>query len=163
MVRMMSLLLVVAGLVAQPHGAGANPCWGLRPPVEGPVVREFEPVGRFSGHWGLDWAVPSGTEVRPAGPGVVTFAGTVVSNQTVTVSHGGGLRTSYSYLSAVSVQRGDAVGSSTILGRSGEAHGAAALHFSVRVDGTYVNPHVFFRCSTNPASGLRLIPAREGR
>jgi murein DD-endopeptidase MepM/ murein hydrolase activator NlpD len=162
MVRLLSLLLVIAGGAGYPSQVGD--CWGLQPPVDGPIVRAFDPTGRFSGHWGIDWELPVGHDIRPAGPGVVSFAGTVVSNRTVTVNHGGGLRTSYSYLDAIHVEQGDRVDLSTVLGTGGKAHGAPALHFSVRTGETYVDPQIFFECGAkSPSAALRLVPARPDR
>jgi murein DD-endopeptidase MepM/ murein hydrolase activator NlpD len=141
-----------------------EPCIGLSPPVDGQVGRGFAPTGRYSGHWGVDWVVPVGTEVRAAAPGTVSFAGTVAGNLTVTVDHGGSLRTSYSYLSAVSVERSDPVTESTTLGASGAGHGSPALHFSVRIGPTYVDPVAIIGCRlAKPAKALRLVPVRDVR
>jgi len=139
-------------------------CVGLQPPVAGPVIERFAPVGRYAGHWGLDFAVVSGTAVRAADAGTVTFAGTVAGNRTLTLDHGGGLRTSYSYLSTATVERGDYVDESIILGTSGNGHGSPALHFSVRVGPRYVDPLAIVGCRvTTPSRALRLVPAREAR
>ncbi len=95
-------------------------------------------------------------------PGPSSFAGVVAGNQTVTVDHGGGLRTSYSYLADVLVKRGQRVEGSTTLGTSGVAHGSEGLHFSVRVGGTYVDPLSIIGCRlSNPSKALRLVPLRE--
>jgi murein DD-endopeptidase MepM/ murein hydrolase activator NlpD len=112
----------------------------------------------------VDWATPVGTEIRSAGAGVVTFAGTVASNRTVTIHHGGGLRTSYSYLSSLRVEQGDRVGPTTVLGSSGDGHGTSVLHFSVRIGDTYVDPLLFLNCTKkDPSRALRLVAARETR
>ena len=136
-------------------------CAGLAKPVEGRLVQGFAPTGRFSGHWGVDWEVPPGSRVRASGPGTVTFAGSVVGNQVVTVAHGGGLRTSYSYLATLLVRRGDRVTGSTILGTSGMAHGSPSVHFSVRVGDTYLDPFSVLECRwSSPSEALRLVPVR---
>ena len=139
-------------------------CFGLARPVDGPAERGFAPTGRYSGHWGVDWGIPAGTDVRTAGPGTVSFAGTVAGNLTLTVDHGGGLRTSYSYMSTLAVERGDRVAESAIVGKSGSGHGSPALHFSVRVGPTYVDPLAVLGCrKAEPSKGLRLVAAREMR
>lgn len=143
------MLLLVAALLLGPS------CAGVSPPVPGPVIAGFAPVGRYAGHWGLDLAVPTGTPVAAVMAGRVTFAGTVAGNLTVTVRHPGGLRTSYSYLEAVDVAAGDRVPAGAAIARSGRAHGAAALHLSLRVGENYVDPLGLFRCGP-PAPGLRL-------
>ena len=57
------------------------------PPVDGPVVRGYEPPERPFGprHLGLDFAAVPGTPVRAAGNGIVAFAGQVAE-----VAGGGG-------------------------------------------------------------------------
>jgi len=163
-VRMLTVSVMAAALLMVPPGEAVELCVGLARPVEGPVERGFAPTGRYAGHWGIDWVVPAGTEVRAAGPGTVTFAGTVAGNRTLTLDHGGGLRTSYSYLSTATVERGDYVDESIILGTSGNGHGSPALHFSVRVGARYVDPLAIVGCRvTTPSRALRLVPAREAR
>jgi lipoprotein NlpD len=125
-------------------------------PVDGPVVRPFAPQGAFGGHWGIDLAVPVGTPVRSIAPGVVTFSGEVALRASVTVDHGGGVRSSYSYLTTRSVAVGQRVSAGTVLGTSGIDHGIAALHLSIRVGGRYVDPASL--CALlRPAHGLRLV------
>ncbi len=155
---------MIFSLFAASAGEAVELCDGLGPPVEGPVVQAFAPTGRYSGHWGVDIGVPTGTDVKAAGTGAVAFVGTVAGNLTVTVSHGGGLRSSYSYLSAVTVQRGDSVIGSTTLGRSGIDHGMPALHFSVRVGSSYVDPLQVMECRLgDPSMALRLVPVPDAR
>jgi murein DD-endopeptidase MepM/ murein hydrolase activator NlpD len=131
----------------------------LQTPVSGPVVAGFAPQGLYGGHWGIDIAVPAGTSVGSAGPGRVTFTGVVAGMKTVTVDHGGGLRSSVSYLSTIAVGVGTTVSGGQILGTSGWAHGYQRLHFSVRVGDTYVDPMTLLACAGSaPGSGLRLLP-----
>lgn len=124
-------------------------------PVDGPIVRDFAPAGWYGGHWGIDFEVGMGTEVRPAAPGRVSFAGDIAGRLSVTIHHGGGVRTSYSYLSDIRVGRGDLIGPSTVLGLSGVDHGIEALHFSVRIGDDYVRPLVG-ACRLAPSAALRL-------
>ena len=136
----------------------ASGCAGLRAPVPGPIVTSFAPVGRFAGHWGVDFAADPGTVVGAASAGVVTFAGSVAGRLSVTLSHGGGLRTSYSYLSSISVGVGDRVAERSAVGLSGPAHGTAVTHFSVRLGDQYQDPASWLECLRSPAAGLRLAP-----
>ena len=160
MLRLVAVLVLTIAL-ADPVAGSDAVCAGLAPPVDGSPVRGFAPEGRFSGHWGVDWGVPAGTSVAAAGPGTVSFTGVVAGNLTVTVDHGGGLRTSYSYLGSVLVEKGQRVEISTVIGTSGRAHGFPGLHFSVRVGNTYVDPLSIIGCRISyPARALRLIPVR---
>src|SRR5262245_22862718 len=94
---------------------------GWRKPVDGKVVRAFAaPSAAFGpGHRGVDLAAPSGTAVRAAGIGTVTFAGDVAGALHVVVTHRNGLRTSYSFLLDISVAVGDSVTTDTIVGHAG--------------------------------------------
>ena len=162
MLRIIAVAVMSAALFMNPTGNARESCAGLTWPLDGPVARSFAPAGRYAGHWGVDWAVSEGSELRAAGPGTVSFAGTVVDNVTVTVDHGGGLRSSYSYLATVAVKPGQEVTESTTLGTSGIAHGVPALHFSVRLGATYLDPLSVLGCRlSSPSRALRLVPVRE--
>ena len=157
---------------AAPAGAAAPP-GGSRwvRPVDGPVLRPFvAPVSVYgAGHRGADLADPFGTEVHAAGAGRVVFAGSVAGLLHVVVLHAGGLRTSYSYLSSVSVHAGDDVVGWAVVGTSGADPDdpVPALHFGLRVGATYVDPMLLFRAPDltrivhlAPDDGPDLEPAR---
>ena len=145
--------MLLANLLSMQFG-----CTTLMPPIDGAIVRPYAPVGLYGGHWGIDFGANPGTVVWSAGPGTVTFAGSVAGRLSVTVSHGGGLRTSYSYLDAIGVRLGSVVSQGEPVGLSGTAHGVPALHFSVRVGAEYRYPSSWFVCVPSPGSGLRLAP-----
>lgn len=133
-------LVLLPANVPVASGAGSWP-W----PVVGPVIRAFDPPSTpfGAGHRGIDIAVPYGTSIAVPAPGVVSFAGPVGGQLFVSVDHGGGLVTSYSWLSTVAVRRGDAVIQGAVLGLTGVGHPGsttAHLHFGVRQDGVYIDP-----------------------
>lgn len=114
-------------------------------PVPGPVIRGFDPPEDpyGSGHRGIDIAVALGTPVRATEAGVVSFAGKVGGELYVTIDHGGGLRSTYSWLGAIQVRVGDVVARGAIIAASGRGHPSSTvphLHFGVRSDGVYVDP-----------------------
>jgi murein DD-endopeptidase MepM/ murein hydrolase activator NlpD len=125
-----------------------GPCL-LGPPAEGRVVHGFAPEGLYGGHWGIDIAVDIGTPVGAAAP---------AGNETVTVYHGGGVRTSYSYLDSRTVAAGSSVGAGSVVGTSGNPHGAPGIHFSLRIDDRYVDPLGACGASDSPSAALRLAP-----
>ncbi|RLE14086.1 MAG: hypothetical protein DRJ28_06340 [Actinobacteria bacterium] len=131
-------------------------CFGFGIPSDSEIIRSFAPLGRWAGHWGIDVAAPSGSRVTSVGSGVVRFAGRVVANTTVSIDHGGGVVTSYSYLERVVVSRGGRVQRGSTVGISGLHNGEEAYHLSVRVSGTYIDPQSAFRCHRAPARGLYL-------
>jgi murein DD-endopeptidase MepM/ murein hydrolase activator NlpD len=114
-------------------------------PVDGPVLRPFEPPqGPFgAGHRGIDIGSPIGTTVRAPADGVVAFAGRVAGSLYVSVDHPDGVRTTYSWLSSTAVRAGDHVLRGDPLGATGPGHPGVApphLHFGARYAGTYVDP-----------------------
>ena len=142
-----SLVLVSLGQPAAP-AAPADQQWS--PPVDGPIVRRYEPPERPFGpqHLGLDFAAPPGARVKAAGDGVVAFAGLVGRARAVAIEHGGGRRTTYAYLRRVlvrpgaAVRRGDALGLS---GATGPGHRSDVVHFGYRVNGQPHDPSELFQ------------------
>lgn len=150
MIPLTVVAIVAVGMI------GDGGCRTLAMPVVGPVIQTFAPRGDYAGHWGVDFDVPLGTTVHPAGPGLVTFAGRVVDNLTVTIDHGGGVRTSYSYLALVTTTAGALVTTSSVVGDTGLDHGTPALHFSLRAGTRYVDPMTALRCAWVPGAAVRL-------
>lgn len=132
--------------VALPWPARAAGTWTW--PVVGPVIEGFDPPDApfGSGHRGIDIASPVGTPVHAAAAGTVTFAGPVGGRLFVTLDHGGGLESTYSFLDAVTVRRGDVVVQGQPIARSGTGHAADVvpnLHFGVRLLDAYVDPLLY--------------------
>ncbi len=152
---------VLACLLALPAGNARAASAPLIPPVDALVERHFEePAGRFGpGHRGIDYAVPSGTTVRAAGAGTVSFAGPVAGHLAITIDHGSGLETTYSILSRVDVAAGQTVSQGRLLGLTGRAHpeGTDDLHFGVKLAGRYVDP-VAYLGSLDVERAIHLAP-----
>lgn len=147
------LAILIVGAVVGPQPASA--CVSFGPPVVGPITAGYAPVGAYAGHWGVDFDTEVDTPIQAAESGTVTWAGPVVDNLSVTIHHGGGLRSSYSYLSAVLVNVGDRVTRGTVIGLGGDDH----LHFSVRIGSAYIDPMSVLTCVQGAvSSGLRLVP-----
>jgi hypothetical protein len=158
---------VVAVTARSAHAAGppgdADIGW-LRP-VDGAVERPFEePASVYGpGHRGADLAAAPGTPVRAANDGVVSFAGSVGDTLHVTVTHAGGLRTSYSFLATVGVRAGQTVARGDVLGTTGGTgpdHDGSVLHLGLRVGDRYVDPMQLFRPS-DLTKLVHLVPADE--
>lgn len=154
MAILIAFLLLGGSLVPAP--VPIEGCHGLTMPPARLVVRPYAPVGRWAGHWGIDVASTIGGVVTPVGPGTVAFSGVVVGNHTVTIDHGGGVVTSYSYLGSIDVGRGVAVGRSTRLGTSTIHDGVPSYHLSLRLNGTYVDPAALARCWRGTSTALYL-------
>lgn len=130
----------------------------LSPPVPGPVVTPYAPVGAYGGHWGVDFASSVGDYVRSPASGSVTFAGSVAGMRTVTVEPVAGFKVSVSYLSRIDVTAGSHVDRGDALGLAGAPHGRPGVHLSTRVDGSYVDPARHMGChATDITRALRLV------
>jgi len=162
-VALAACVSLVAGVMVDVPADAQQDAW--IPPVDGPIVRHFvEPIATYAaGHRGVDFAAASGTPVRAANDGIVSFSGDVAGALHVVVAHEGGIRTSYSFLASATVRRGQPVRLGQVLGRaggSGEGHGAGVLHFGVRVGNRYVDPMLLFQ-PRDLTLMVRLIPADE--
>lgn len=152
-----AVLIVLATPMAASGVDDGRSCVGLSVPTDGEIVRRFRPIGRYEGHWGIDWGESSSNDVRAAAGGVVTFSGVVVDNRTVTIDHGGGLKTSYSYLSVSRTHRGDRIRRGETIGDIGTGTDHGDLHFSVRIHGRYVDPQPMLGCRrSSPMAALSL-------
>jgi len=113
----------------------------FRPPVDAPVYDPFRapdnPYG--PGNRGIEYDTFAGQVVRAGAAGVVKFAGAVAGELFVTIDHGGYVLSSYSYLGRISVVEGQQVSQSQTLGITSEKR----FHFSVRVNGEYIDPAKF--------------------
>lgn len=145
----------------RPAAAYAGGAWTW--PVTGAVTRSFDPPDDpfGSGHRGIDVAALAGTEVRAVDAGTVTFAGSIGGERFVTVDHGAGLVSSYSWLSEIRVARNDVVTRGQAIALSGVGHPGSTdtphLHLGARLDGAYVDPMRYL--SPVSVSGLiRLAP-----
>jgi murein DD-endopeptidase MepM/ murein hydrolase activator NlpD len=124
----------------------AAPAYGTYSwPVTGPVIQAFEPPATpySSGHRGIDIAAPFGSPLVAAGDGVVAFAGWVAGSQFISIDHPDGVRTTYSWLSSVTVVEGDPVARGEAIGATGQGHPELPqphLHFGARVGSTYIDP-----------------------
>lgn len=168
----MSRLLVIGALVllgwavpslpsasAAPASAAPRPGFGW--PLAGtPTVdRAFDPPQSAygAGHRGVDLRAALGEPVLAAGPGQVTYAGVLAGRGVVTVTHDGGLRTTYEPVAAT-VAVGRRVARGAVLGRVTGGHascraGVPCLHWGLLRGGTYLDPLALV-----VAGPVRLLP-----
>ncbi|MDH3705904.1 MAG: M23 family metallopeptidase [Acidimicrobiia bacterium] len=115
---------------------------GHRPPVTAPITDPFRPPPEpwLAGNRGLEYGTTPGDPVWASHDGVVVFAGSIGPHRYVTVDHGCGLRTTYSFLADVVVAQGHTVGRGQLVGHAGEVR----FHFGARLDGNYIDPELLF-------------------
>ncbi len=104
-------------------------------------------TGEYSiAHKGTDYRASEGTAVMAANRGVVRVAKTYRNyGKTVVIDHGLGLMTFYMHLSKIKVNPGELARRGQIIGLSGQTGYAESphLHFTVRINGTSIDPAKF--------------------
>ena len=147
---------VMAASLPAPAGASqGDERLVFRPPVDRPVADPFRPPDDpyGSGNRGVEYDTEPGDVVRAAAAGTVVFSGAVAGSLHVTIDHGGGVVSSYSYLLRISVRAGAQVAQGQVIAIAGDR-----LHFGVRVDGSYVDPFGFIGVQR---IRVRLVPLRS--
>jgi murein DD-endopeptidase MepM/ murein hydrolase activator NlpD len=126
--------------------AGTLACGIPRWPVDAPLSSDFGL--RMRGirpdiHRGVDFSIPTGTEVRAMADARVRFAGTMSGfGNVVWLDHGGAILSVYAHLSSIRVTEGAFVRRGEVLGASGATGDVTAphLHFEVWRFGREVDP-----------------------
>lgn len=116
-------------------------------PTTGRISSRFGPRwGRM--HYGLDIAVPTGTPVRAAAAGKVTFAGEQGGyGLLVKIDHGNNIETRYAHNSRIVVRAGQQVARGDIIAYSGNTGNSTGphVHFEIRRNGIALDPLDFLR------------------
>jgi len=121
---------------------------GLTQPVPGPITSSYglrmHPILGYSRmHRGLDFRAAYGTPILAVTDGVVARAGRAggYGNQ-VRLSHAGGLGTSYSHMSRISVSQGARVRRGQVIGYVGSTGLSTGphLHYEMYRNGASINP-----------------------
>lgn len=107
-------------------------------PVGGGLTQKYH-----NRHFGLDFGVPVGTDVKSTMPGKVVYAGW--NNEgygNLVIVENGPYQTYYAHLSNIPVKVGDAVSSGQVIGLSGNTGNSTGphLHYEIRRDGTPIDP-----------------------
>lgn len=113
-------------------------------PVSGTISSRY---GRRSSgmHTGLDIAAPSGTTIKAAASGTVTFSGGNPNRSYgyyIIISHGNGVQTYYCHCSKLLVSAGTKVTQGQPIAKVGKTGNATGnhLHLEIRVNGVTQNP-----------------------
>lgn len=158
--RLASIIVAASAIVAVATPGSAAGTWTW--PVPGPVIRAFDPPDSpfGSGHRGIDIAAPAGSVAVAPAEGVVAFAGPVGGRLFVTIDHGNGLESTFSWVATLEVRRGDAVVAGQAVAATGAGHAGDIvpnLHFGVRLHDAYVDP-LEYLSALDLTSLIRLAP-----
>jgi len=130
-----------------PHLRNFPTLWPIYAEISSPFGWRRNPTGPGSEfHRGVDLRSPTGTPIRAAGGGTVTFQGWRNGyGNTVVICHGNGYTTLYAHNSSnlvyvgQRVERGDIIARVGTTGRTTGAH----VHFEVRLNDVHLNPRQF--------------------
>jgi murein DD-endopeptidase MepM/ murein hydrolase activator NlpD len=157
---------VDAANTEQPRQASA----GLQWPVQGRITSRFgrrvHPILRFARmHRGIDFGAGWGAPIVAAADGQVARAGWAGGyGRQVRIAHGGGLLTSYSHLSRITVEAGGAVRAGQLIGYVGSSGLSTGphLHYETIRNGVAVDPLSVRFASARPvdAGEVQAIKAR---
>src|SRR6266849_5187033 len=117
--------------------------WPIDGRLMGPFGHRSDPFsGEGALHTGVDISAPTGTPVKAAADGVVTYAQYYGGyGRLVIVSHSSGVETFYAHRSKCDVITGQEIRQGELVGRVGSTGRVTAphLHYEVRVGGAPVN------------------------
>lgn len=118
--------------------------WPLRGRISSPYGMRVHPVTyRWDMHTGIDIAAGTGTPIRAALGGTVTFAGWMGGyGKIVVVKHANGYETRYAHCSKLLVKRGDRVAEGSTIAKVGSTGTSTGphVHFEVIKNGRTQNP-----------------------
>lgn len=155
------LALAVFAVHTEAARAETDPGWSWPLPGSSSVDRPFAPPATAwgAGHRGVDLRGYFGEPVLAAGEGRVTYAGLLAGRGVVTVTHPGGLRTTYEPVRAglpvgTQVAAGDQIGT-LASGHASCRPGTECLHWGLLRGSTYLDP-----LSLVVQGRLRLLPLK---
>ncbi len=134
----------------------------LRSYPSGYGMRLHPILGTYKKHTGMDFSVPSGTDIYATGSGVVKK---VVKKRTgygiyVVIKHNyGGYETLYAHMLRAKVRRGQKVKRGDVIGYVGSTGTSTAphVHYEVRKNGYPLNPINFYSIDLTPEEYERVI------
>lgn len=114
-------------------------------PISGIITSRFGASSRIraSNHTGLDISASTGTPIKAAASGTVTFSGRKGSyGYMVVLSHGNGVQTYYGHCSKLYVSAGQTVSQGDVIAAVGSTGNSTGphLHLEIRVNGVAYNP-----------------------
>ena len=114
-------------------------------PISGTITSRFGVSSRIrsSNHTGLDISAPTGTQIKAAAAGTVSFAGNKGSfGNMIAINHGNGVQTHYCHCSKLYASVGQSVSQGEVIAAVGSTGNSTGphLHLEVRINGVPYNP-----------------------
>ena len=139
-------------------------------PAAGPETSPFGVRRVLNGeaknpHSGIDIGAPAGTPVHAPADAVVADVGRYYfCGKTLTLDMGEGLYSVYCHLSKIKVRPGERVKQGQLVGKIGATGRTTGpnLHWTVRLNGTVVDPHVFLGPNAPTPQAASAAPAVTG-
>ena len=97
-------------------------------------------------HTGIDIGAPTGTSIKAAAAGTVSFSGWKGTlGYLVVLNHGNGIQTYYAHCSKLLVSSGQKVSKGQLIAKVGSTGRSTGphLHFEIRVNGSSINPQSY--------------------
>ncbi len=119
-------------------------------PVQGRISSRYGSNSsvRNHTHTGLDIAATSGTPIKAAADGTITFSGTKSGyGKIIIIDHGNGVETYYGHCSKLYKKSGEYVSAGDVIAAVGSTGNSTGphLHFEIRLNGKYVNPQNYLK------------------
>lgn len=114
-------------------------------PISGHITSRYgaREAIRDHAHKGLDIAAPTGTKIKAAASGTVSYSGVKGGyGNLIIINHGNGITTYYGHCSKLIAKVGDKVNAGDIIAEVGSTGNSTAphLHLEIRENGIYINP-----------------------
>ncbi len=130
----------VASTTQANSGDGAHFIW----PVSGTVIESFGGITGGERNDGINIAAPTGTPIRAAQAGTITYAGNELRDygNLILIQHDGGYITAYAHADHISVAKGQHVEQGQVIGTTGTSGDVtrAQVHFEIRRDSHPLDP-----------------------
>lgn len=153
----LAFVVSTKGVMADASQRPSRPLISYVAPVDCQIIDEFRPPSHIggSGNRGLEYSCPPQVLVFAAGEGIVSYAGQIAHKNYIAIEHPDGLRTTYSFVDEILVNRDDLVDSSTPIAIAG-----ANTHFGVVMKKHYLDPQVLLAASELPAPKVEVIDVK---
>jgi murein DD-endopeptidase MepM/ murein hydrolase activator NlpD len=123
-------------------------------PVDGPISGVYGSQRILNGkprspHFGIDFSVPRGTEIKSPADGYVSLAekGFYFTGGSIVLDHGHGVSTIYAHLDEILVKKNEFIKKGQVIGKVGSTGRATGphLHFGVNWFDTKIDPQLILK------------------